>query len=221
MLSRSAAIHDDLRTAILDGRVAPGEALPSERELAREAQASRHVVREALKRLLEAGLVEISQGGRTRVADWRHSGGLALLLDLAAQEQVDPALVRDGMEMRACIGADAARRCAQRAPAGLRAEVRAHAALVAAAQDPGERNAAYERFWNVIVDGADNLAYRLSLNTLVAGQRALDLGPRAVARELGDAPAIEALAATIAAGDADDAARRARDLLERSIPATR
>ena len=74
-------------------------------------------MREALKRLQQAGLVSISQGGATRVRDWRRHGGLELLLDVAAEGDAPEALhaPRAAMEMRACIGADAARRCAQRA----------------------------------------------------------------------------------------------------------
>ena len=39
-------------------------------------------MREALKRLQQSGLVRISQGGATRVRDWRRHGGLDLLLEL-------------------------------------------------------------------------------------------------------------------------------------------
>ncbi|MDP9384424.1 MAG: winged helix-turn-helix domain-containing protein, partial [Actinomycetota bacterium] len=81
----SSRIHADLRAEILSGRHAPGDALPSERRLAEEHGANRHAVREALKRLQEAGLVHISHGGATRVQDWRRHGGLGLLLDLAAE----------------------------------------------------------------------------------------------------------------------------------------
>src|SRR4051812_15788037 len=80
----SARIHAELRRDILGGRLAAGEALPSERRLAEEHDANRHAVREALKRLEQAGLISISQGGATRVRDWRRHGGLELMLDLAA-----------------------------------------------------------------------------------------------------------------------------------------
>ena len=65
-------------------------------------------MREALKRLQQAGLVSISQGGATRVRDWRRHGGLELLLSTGdAPEALR--VPRAAMEMRACIGADAAR----------------------------------------------------------------------------------------------------------------
>src|SRR5688572_16929050 len=157
----SGRIHADLRAGILTGRHAPGEALPSERRLSEELSASRHAVREALKRLQEAGLVAISQGGATRVRDWRRHGGIDLLLegDLPGELRAE----RATMEMRACVGADAARRCAERATPALRAELVARVEQLAAIDDPAARNAHYEVLWELVVDGADNLAYRLAL----------------------------------------------------------
>jgi GntR family transcriptional repressor for pyruvate dehydrogenase complex len=216
----SSQIHAALRADILAGRYAAGEALPSERRLSEELATSRHVVREALKRLQQAGLVSISQGGATRVRDWRRHGGLELLLDLAAEGEAPEALhaPRAAMEMRACIGADAARRCAQRAHAAVTAQIAARAEQLAAVDDPAARNAHYEVLWDLIVDGADNIAYRLALTTLVARQRIAPIDAQAVARELEDAGAVRALARAIADGDPEGAHAIARDLLERSIP---
>ena len=210
----SARIHAELRAAILSGALAAGEAVPSERRLAGEHGANRHAVREALKRLQEAGLVQISQGGATRVLDWRRHGGLGLLLDLASEGDAPAGLgiARATMEMRAAIGADAARRAAERASGGDRKAIAARAAQV-------DEVAAYDALWDAIVDASDNVAYRLALTTLVAGQRVLDLGPGTVGAELADRAAIARLGEAIAAGDADAAASVARHLLERSIPA--
>jgi DNA-binding FadR family transcriptional regulator len=217
----SSQIHAALRGDILGGRFGAGDALPSERQLSEELGASRHAVREALKRLQQAGLVSISQGGATRVRDWRRHGGLELLLDVAADGDAPDALhaPRAAMEMRACIGADAARRCAERGSTALRAQLRARAEQLAAVEDLAARNAHYEVLWDEIVDGADNIAYRLALTTLVARQRIASVKADAVASELGDVAAIRALAAAIADGRTDAAHALARDLLERSIPA--
>jgi DNA-binding FadR family transcriptional regulator len=216
----SSRIHGRLRTEILTGRYAPGEPLPSERRLSEELDASRHAVREALKRLQQAGLVAISQGGATRVRDWRRHGGLELLLTLGADDEVPETLhvPRAAMEMRACIGADAARRCAERATAEQRAQLRARAEQLAAVEDPAARNAHYEVLWDLVIDGADNVAYRLALTTLVARQHVASVKPDAVAAELADTAAIRALAGAVAAGEAERAHALARDLLERSIP---
>ena len=216
----SSRIHARLRADILGGVYASGEALPSERRLSEELDASRHVVREALKRLQQAGLISISQGGATRVRDWRRHGGLELLLDVALSGDAPEALhaPRAAMEMRACIGADAARLCALRADASHRAQLIARAEQLAAVEDLAARNAHYEVLWDLIVDGADNIAYRLALTTLVVQQRVASVTAEAVAGELHDTEAIRALVAAIAAGDADAAHAGARSLLERSVP---
>jgi DNA-binding FadR family transcriptional regulator len=211
----SSLIHARLRADILSGRYAAGDALPSERRLSEELETNRHAVREALKRLQQAGLVAISQGGATRVRDWRRHGGLELLLEGDVPDELEAA--RAAMEMRACIGADAARRCAQRAGAAQRALIAARAEQLAAVEDLAARNAHYEVLWDQIVDGADNIAYRLALTTLVARQHVASVDAQAVAAEIGDADAIRALAAAIARGDGDAAHVIARDLLERSI----
>jgi GntR family transcriptional regulator, transcriptional repressor for pyruvate dehydrogenase complex len=215
----SDRIHARLRADILSGALAPGAAVPSERRLSEELGASRHAVREALKRLQESGLIRISHGGATRVRDWRHEGGLELLLAVAAQGDVPPELEaeRAAMELRACIGADAARRAAERADAVQCAELVARAEALAATPAPEGRNVEYERFWDVVVDGAGNVAYRLALNTLVAGQHVLVLDAERVGAELGDPDAIRALARAIAERRPDDARAIAAELLERSV----
>src|SRR5690349_17670315 len=129
----SVRVHERLRGDILAGRLAPGDAVPSERVLAEELGVNRHAVREALKRLQQAGLVRISQGGATRVLDWRDSGGLEVMLDLASGDGVPIELMRSVLEMRASIGVDAARRCAGRASADDRSSIRARAETTASA----------------------------------------------------------------------------------------
>jgi DNA-binding FadR family transcriptional regulator len=210
--SVSGRVYEHLRDAILVG--AYGESLPSERTLSEELGASRHAVREALKRLQQSGLIRISQGGATRVRDWRRHGGLELLLGLDEAPQ-GLEIARPIMEMRASVGADAARRCAERASAVIRAELDARAEMLAAETDLDVRNTIYEAFWDLVIDGADNLAYRLALNTLVS-QQAVRVDSARVAAELEDEEAIRALARAIAEGRAGEAHEVARELLERS-----
>jgi GntR family transcriptional regulator, transcriptional repressor for pyruvate dehydrogenase complex len=97
----------------------------------------------------------------------------------------------------------------------IRAELEARAEMLAAETDLDSRNTIYEAFWDLIIDGADNLAYRLALNTLVS-QQCVRLDAARVGAELRDPDAIRALAAVIAAGDEERAHEAARELLERS-----
>jgi GntR family transcriptional repressor for pyruvate dehydrogenase complex len=210
-----------LRGRILDGDYGPDAALPSERALSEELGASRHAVREALKRLQQAGLISITQGGSTRVRDWRRHGGLDLMLALGAEGDPPPeglGLVRSLFEMRASVGADAARLAALRADAAARAEIEARAAALAATDDLAARTAIYDVLWDRIIDASDNLAYRLALNTLVAGQRVLSFDASTVGAEIADGAAVRALAGAIAGADPDRAHAAATDLLRRSIP---
>ena len=82
------AVSDEVLARIVDeilsGRLAPGDPLPAERELAERFGVNRHAIREALKGVRQAGLVHIAQGGKTRVLDWRESAGLDVLSAVAA-----------------------------------------------------------------------------------------------------------------------------------------
>jgi GntR family transcriptional regulator, transcriptional repressor for pyruvate dehydrogenase complex len=217
---RSEAVHDRLRREILSGRHAPGDPLPSERSLSESHRVNRHAVREAIKRLQQAGLVQVSQGGATRVLEWRATGGLDLLGDLARTDEFAP-LSRGVDEMRASIGADAARLCALRADDALRAQL---PFLAAALPDPASvrrfetRFRAYEAFWARIVDGSGNLAYRLALNSLADARDTGSIDTTRYAVEVDHArEAAGPLADAIARGDADRAYALARELLERCL----
>ncbi len=61
------AVAEQLRDAILDGRMREGEKLPPERELAVEFQVNRTSVREAIKVLEGLGLVSVRHGDGARV----------------------------------------------------------------------------------------------------------------------------------------------------------
>jgi len=217
----SDTVHERLRRDILEGRFAPGDRLPSERTLAEQLRVHRHGVREALKRLQQAGLVRISQGGATRVLDWRDSGGLEVLLDLAAGSgaQPPPSLMRDVIEMRASIGVDAARRCAERAAPAERDAVPRLAGQTADAigADPDRVDDLYAALWQAIVIGSGNLAYRLALNSLLVALATYE-AVAAVLRpsEAGD---VRALGEAVAASDPTAAEEAARRLLEPDVAA--
>jgi DNA-binding GntR family transcriptional regulator len=70
-----ARIETQLREAIAEGRYAVGTLLPTEAELCASLGVSRHTIREALRRLAEAGLVERRQGAGTMVVARQPQGG--------------------------------------------------------------------------------------------------------------------------------------------------
>lgn len=218
--SLSDAVFDQLSGEILAGRLAPGDELPGERNLCEQLDVNRGAVREALKRLNQAGLVRTRHGGATTVQDYRLDGGLDLLPLLAASPDhvTDPRLVRSLMELRALIGADAARLAAQRHAASHRARWAAALQRMSdcrAADDlPGLQAAALD-LWEAVVDASDNLAYRLAFNSLRAAYVPLlaPLGPL-LRVEVEQVEAHAALCAAMAAGSADDARLQADDLLQ-------
>ena len=53
-----------IEAAILDGRLTPGERIPSERDLQNRFKTGRGVVREALRELKQKGLIETRRGGQ-------------------------------------------------------------------------------------------------------------------------------------------------------------
>jgi DNA-binding FadR family transcriptional regulator len=215
----SHAIFVRLRDGILGGRPAAGGPLPSERVLAEELGCNRHAIREAVKRLQQAGLVAVSHGGATRVLDWRVTGGLDLLGQIAFSDGAapDPVLLRSILELRLCVGVDAARRCAQRAPAPAGAAL--HAALEAQRDAPaGEQPLRYAALWNEVVDGAGNIAYRLAYNSLLAGlEPDSELSRALFGAEAADIGAVAALVAAIAEHDVARAGAAADDLLRRAL----
>jgi GntR family transcriptional repressor for pyruvate dehydrogenase complex len=211
-----------LRDQILAGVIAPGDPLPSERDLAVDYGVNRHAVREAVKRLQQCRLIEVFHGGRTRALDWRRTAGLDLVVDVPGTlDAVSmPGVVHDALEMRVCIGADAARLCAQRASAEQRDAIVAEAeAYAERGPDLTELNAADIGWWRLIVEGSRNLAYLLSFNSLVDGAIKMGEAPLDLrSAELLDVEAHRALAVRIARQDAAAAERLARELLVRSVP---
>ena len=210
-----AAVSDEvlgqLVAEILSGRLAPGDPLPAERELALRFGVNRHAIREALKGVRQAGLVRISQGDKTRVLDWRENAGLDVLVALAATGAVPPAeLMRDVFEMRRSLAVDAARLCAQRADDTQIARVVEAAAAYperAAEATPEAVVGADIDFWLAVINGSGNLAYRLAMNTLLSGLDSLGI------------PAMRQLGLLDEYADRDAPIRLARPIADRDVAA--
>ena len=210
-------LFNQLLDGILSGELAAESQLPAERELATQAGVNRQAVREALQRLRQMDLVEIVHGGGVRVRDWQASAGLALLPILLVREgrAIDPRVARSIMELRATIGADAARCCAERSPAGAAAELDALVTRMEAIEsDPSQWGTLGFDYWEAIVVGADNIAYRLAFNTLRAVAEAVaPLLPGVLGSEWNQRDQYRALTEAIKAGHGDEAESLARTLL--------
>ncbi|HWA66920.1 MAG TPA: GntR family transcriptional regulator, partial [Mycobacteriales bacterium] len=213
-----ASVSDDvyrqLRDAIVGGAVEGGSPLAGERALAEQFGVNRHAVREAIRRLEQAKLVEVSHGGATRVLDWRTSAGLELLAELGASGDVTPAeLIRSVVEMRLAVGVDAARLAARRISKPAADELLRHVSDLQErdpAPEVGELAVAYDALWRLIVAASGNIAYQLADNSLVeALQRMPELALALSEPEITDLATQRELVAAIAAGSQDEAVRLA------------
>jgi len=73
---------EQLENMILSGKLAIGEKLPSERELAQSMQISRSVVNAGLAEIADKGFLEIVPRSGTYVADYRKKGTLDTLVSI-------------------------------------------------------------------------------------------------------------------------------------------
>jgi GntR family transcriptional regulator, transcriptional repressor for pyruvate dehydrogenase complex len=212
-------VFEQIVTEVLSGEMQPGEALPSERRLAEVLGVSRPTVREALKRLTSAGLVEVRQGDATTVRDFRRHAGLDLLPRLLLRAgELDFAVVRSILETRLHNGPKVAELAAERRQPELAALLSDALQRLADEDDPVEQQRHALTFWDHIVDGADSIAFRLMYNTLRATyEPALPALATVMADEVGRPEAYRDLADAIVAGDPARARQAAQELLE---PAT-
>lgn len=212
-------VFEQILDEVLSGQMLPGESLPSERRLAEVLGVSRPAVREALKRVAAAGLVEVRQGDATTVRDFRRHAGLDLLPRLLIRDgNVDVGVVRSILEARLHNGPKVAELAALRRADGLPALLDSAIGELAADDDPVGQQRHALGFWDHVVDGADSIVFRLMFNTLRAAyEPALPALAVMMAAEVSRIGAYRALAAAIGSRDPAAAGAAARDLLE---PAT-
>lgn len=212
-------VFDQILGDVLSGEMRPGEALPSERRLAEVLGVSRPAVREALKRVMAAGLVEVRQGDATTVRDFRRHAGLDLLPRLLVRNgELDVSVARSVLETRLHNGPKVAELAAARRAPELAALLEDSVRALEVEDDPVERQRHALTFWDHVVDGADSIAFRLMYNTLRAAyEPALPALAAVMADEVGRPQAYRSLAEAITAGDPPLARQAATDLLE---PAT-
>jgi GntR family transcriptional repressor for pyruvate dehydrogenase complex len=212
-------VFEQILGEVLSGQMQPGQTLPSERRLAEVLGVSRPAVREALKRVSAAGLVEVRQGDATTVRDFRRHAGLDLLPRLLLRVgELDLSVVRSILEARLHNGPKVAELAAARRKPGLVELLDEDVRTLESEPDPVDRQRHALTYWDHVVDGADSIVFRLMYNTLRATyEPALPALAAVMAAEVGRPEAYRVLADAIAAGDPDAAKKAAIQLLE---PAT-
>jgi DNA-binding FadR family transcriptional regulator len=180
---------------------------------------SRPAVREALQRMTQTRLLEVRHGGATTVRDFRRFAGLDLLPRLLVRKGVlDAAVARSILEARLVIGPGVAALAAERGGPALHAALTDTVDALAATDDDVERQVHALAYWDLVVDAADSLAFRLMFNSLRAAyEPAIEALAAVMAEEVGQVGAYRVLTAAIGEGD-PETARVAADRVLR--PAT-
>jgi GntR family transcriptional repressor for pyruvate dehydrogenase complex len=212
-------VFDQLLGEVVDGELAAGDPLPSERRLAEVLGVSRPAVREALQRLSQAGVVDVRHGGSTTVRDFRTSAGLDLLPRLLVRDgQLDPAVGRSIVAARQSIAPTIAAVAAETGGPAAATALRAAVTHLEQAVDSEHRQLAALAFWDAVVDAADSIVFRLLFNSLrLAYEPAIAaLGP-VLEAEVDNLAGYRVLADAVAAGNPVAARTTADDLLR---PAT-
>ncbi len=204
---------DQLRATVESGEWPVGERIPNESRLSELLGVGRNTVREAVRVLVHAGLLETLQGDGTYVR--------ARLDPAETMRRIERSALRDQLEMRITLEAEAARLAALRRDQDDLDELRAAlAARAAAGDDIDERIAQDERFHVAIAEASHNHAlmamyayFRSAVSaTIERTERDADLPEPSHADH-------EYLLATIIMGDAEAAFRVARTMLMPALDA--
>lgn len=200
-----------LRAQVASGQWPVGERLPAETELAKMLGVGRSTVREAVRVLVHAGMLETRQGSGTYVRQLSADSGWEPLLRRAAILEVYE--VRQALEVQAAVLAAERRtpedialineleakrtrmRDLARDAAFIDADVAFHQAVVAAAHNP-------------------LLAEMFASFTSVLRETLADVISDASLADINSSPAHARLAAAVAAGDVAAAARATHDHLD-------
>jgi GntR family transcriptional regulator, transcriptional repressor for pyruvate dehydrogenase complex len=153
-----------LRDQIFEGKIKPGELLPSERKLADIFKINRHTLRSALAHLEAEGLVRARQGEGVRVLDYRKTGGLEMVASLPKKHQDD--MLAQVLELRRAVAVEAIALACARATTEQIDEM-----LVLAALQEDETNTIDFmkrdlKFARLVLRAADNLPMELLFNSV-------------------------------------------------------
>ncbi len=205
----SEGVYRQLKQRIVTRELSPGTELPAERLLAEKLGVNRGAVREAIKRLQQAGLIAVRQGGNHLVLDYETEGGLELLPSLLtdAKGKINPAVARSIMGMRSAFAPDIAAAAAERGGAELAEaldavlqQMRASAKNLEALQEHALE------FWQLMVERCGNIAFRLAFNSMRKTYRKIrGLLTQVMEAEFRDFDNLQRLANAVRAGDGETA----------------
>lgn len=154
---------------ILSGKLAIGQKLPPERDLAKQLGVSRPVVHEGLVELAGKGLITMKPRHGAVVNDYRMQGSITLLMSLFNYHRgsLGTALLQSMLDLRRLFEVETARRAARlRTSAHLKAFQETLASERTADVHDPERIAAIDfAFHHLVALAGENLIYPLLINS--------------------------------------------------------
>lgn len=155
-------VFEQLAGAIVDGSLPPGSTLPSERELSERFGVSRIVVRQAVHRLADVGLVRVKQGGPSIVVHPNDARDLRVIELVYRLGHGSPRDVRELIEREFLQGFALLSLAARRASEERLRAIAAIAEDYAERGAPGHEMSAFEqRFFGALAEATDNRFYVL------------------------------------------------------------
>ena len=169
-------IADQLISLIQDGTLAPGDRLPSERQLAEDLQVSRTAVREALHSLASMGYIESRVGEGTYVKQLTLD---SIMHPLSSMLIKDEKLIRELIDVRILLETETAKLAAQAITPDKADKLYESLTIMEESVARGGSGLTGDNaFHNTIADITGNDALRMILNmcgTLLAKSRAATL----------------------------------------------
>lgn len=198
-------VGQSIRAAILEGRLRPGDLLPAEHELAEQLGVTRSTVREGLRALEHAGLVERGARRRLRVVQPSHKAIGSAMHDVLVLQRIT---YRDLWEIMMALEPTAAELAATRATPEVLDSLRVNLALTAdVIQDPVRLVEVDVAFHSLVAEATANMALLLARSTIA---RLFYPAYGEVIRRLGPGERLHAahrhVATAIERGDSDMAA---------------
>jgi len=198
-------VLDQLREAILSGRIRPGERLPGERQLCEEFGVGRPTLREALRSLEAVGMIEVRPGkggGSYAVTPSESTLGDAL----ASLVSLRGASLEDLAEFRVDFEGENAAWAARRADAG---DIATLSALVVEVREAGDVEALAEvdiRWHEALARATKNrlrIGIALGIHGAVTRRHNQLVRPAALEHALTIPDDLAAITAAVADGDAE------------------
>ena len=166
--SLAATLEQRLRADIEEGRLAPGDLLPTERDLSAKYGVARATVKQALVWLEQLGLIETKHGVGSRVRDpSKENTGANVLRWLVGLG--DPAWIDDLFEARRLFGPVIARQAAAHASRKQLSDLERLLARVRDAKSPEDVHAAENDVHRLLGAATGNRVLRVMVDGMIRG----------------------------------------------------